>query len=126
MGRAIVALLWAASAASSQQRQQPAKPLVPPWPATYQMSLSTIIQPCNNSGPFDPAFGSKFGVAGCDWSNMKQAWVNTKPMGCEGLLATQAELNRKVNPNSRAFAYRNLARHAVPFSFSSSCRTGCG
>ena len=39
-----------------------------------------------------------------------QVWVNTKPMDCEKLLVTQAELNRKINPKSRAFVYRNLVK----------------
>eukprot|EP00729_Bicosta_minor_P027387 gene27387-23862_t len=37
------------------------KVILPPWPATWLMNASTIIQPCNMSGPFDPEFGSKFG-----------------------------------------------------------------
>ena len=84
--------------------------ILPRMKQTWQMNLSTIIQPCNDSGPFDPAFGSKFGVADYDWSNMKQLWVNAKPMDCEKLLVTQAELNRKLNPKSRAFVYRNLVK----------------
>ena len=79
-------------------------------PACAQMNLSTIIQPCNDSGPFDPAFGSKFGIADYDWSNMKNVWVNTKPMDCEKLLVKQAQMNRKLNPQSRAFVYRNLVK----------------
>ena len=109
----VVRLLWAAAAtaaAATLPATGPPKPLVPPWPATWQMNLSTIIQPCNDSGPFDPAFGSKFGVADYDWSNTKNVWVNTKPMDCEKLLVTQAQLNRKINPNSRAFVYRNLVK----------------
>ena len=74
------------------------------------MNLSTIIQPCNDSGPFDPAFGSKFGIADYDWSNMKNVWVNTKPMDCEKLLVEQAQMNRKLNPHSKAFVYRNLVK----------------
>jgi hypothetical protein len=35
--------------------------LLPPWSPTYNMSMSTIIQPCNASGPFDTDFGSRFG-----------------------------------------------------------------
>ena len=151
---AATAAVAAAAASGSPTQLQDGKPLVPPWPATYQMNLSTIIQPCNDSGPFDPAFGSRFGVADYDWSNMKQVcgrfcfmcgrfcrhfnlcgrilpdreheaadvskfdtdrsrsqvWVNTKPMDCEKLLVTQAELNRKINPKSRAFVYRNLVK----------------
>lgn len=106
----VLRITLVAAIAGSVSSSSPPKPLVPPWPATWQMNLSTIIQPCNDSGPFDPAFGSKFGVADYDWSNMKQVWVNSKPMDCEKLLVTQAELNRKLNPKSRAFVYRNLVK----------------
>ena len=40
-----------------------ALPLLPPWPATWNMSLSTAIMPCNYSGLFDTAFSSRFGIA---------------------------------------------------------------
>ena len=41
------------------------RPLLPPWPATYNMSLSTAIMPCNYSGMFDVALSSRFGIADC-------------------------------------------------------------
>ncbi len=74
--------------------------LVPNWSPTYNMSLSTIFMPCNNSGWFNPgvwcvlcdgltsrnsthvcripitAFSAQFGVADFDWSNAKQMWAN--------------------------------------------------
>ncbi len=40
-----------------------ALPLLPPWPPTWNMSLSTAIMPCNYSGLFDTAFSSRFGIA---------------------------------------------------------------
>ena len=30
----------------------------------YNMSLSTIVMPCNTSGPLDPTFFSQFGIVG--------------------------------------------------------------
>ena len=55
---ALLCLLEAAVGAAA------ASPVIlPPWPATYQMNLSTIIQPCNDSGLFNASFGSKFGIA---------------------------------------------------------------
>eukprot|EP01052_Picozoa_sp_SAG31_P039178 SAG31_NODE_5379_length_2575_cov_5.130856_4_plen_134_part_00 len=113
----------AGAAAAGPPGVSATKVQLPPWPPTYQMNLSTIIQPCNDSGPFDPAFGARFGVADYDWSNQKQLWVNTKPMDCERLLVAQAELNRKINPKSRAFVcemnrpaarYRTLLRLPCP------------
>ena len=36
-------------------------PTLPNWTPTYNMSLSTIVMPCNTSGPLDPEFFSQFG-----------------------------------------------------------------
>ena len=40
----------------------------------YNMSLSTVVMPCNTSGPLDPAFFSQFGIVDVDWSHMKAVW----------------------------------------------------
>jgi hypothetical protein len=84
---------------------------VPSWPATYQMNRSTIIQPCNDSGYFDPQFGGQFGIADFDWSNGKQLWVNAHPMDCEEMLIDQAALTKAANNNTHFFvcAYPNIA-----------------
>ncbi len=58
-------------------------PLLPPWPPTYNMSLSTIIMPCNYTGLFDTSFSSRFGIVDYDWSNSKLQWANQKPMDPE-------------------------------------------
>lgn len=43
--------------------------VVPSWPPTYVMNLSTIAMPCNDSGLFDPALAGTFGTIDYDWSN---------------------------------------------------------
>eukprot|EP01052_Picozoa_sp_SAG31_P057101 SAG31_NODE_16710_length_699_cov_0.688333_2_plen_75_part_00 len=40
-------------------------PLLPAWAPTYNISLSTAIEPCNYSGFFDLDFASRFGYV--DW-----------------------------------------------------------
>ena len=60
--------------------------LLPPWPSTYNMSLSTIIMPCNYTGYMDAEFAAKWGLVDFDWSNGKQLWANAKPMNCQELL----------------------------------------
>ena len=83
-------------------------PLLPPWPPTWDMSLSTAIMPCNYSGLFDTAFSSRFGIADYDWSNSKLQWANQHPMDPEERLVQQAQLSHAVNPASKTFVYRNL------------------
>lgn len=85
--------------------------LTPNWEPTYNMSLSTILLPCDNdkllsSGP-NWASIRKFGIMAIGWSNAKQQWVNTDPMDCEELMLTQAELIKRDAPASHLWVYRN-------------------
>ena len=41
---------------------------LPKWTPTYNMSLSTIFMPCNDSGFMDAEFSSKWGIVDFDWS----------------------------------------------------------
>ena len=87
---------------------------VPKWPPTYNMSLSTIIMPCDNSelmsdGPNWPIIRG-FGVIDIDWSNSKEMWINTEPMTCEENLLKQAQLIKAKNPlgqGQKVWVYRN-------------------
>ena len=44
---------------------------VPPWPPTYNMSMSTLTMTCNSSGWSNAARGAQFGIVSYDWSNAK-------------------------------------------------------
>jgi hypothetical protein len=90
------------------------KCLTPKWTPTYNMSLSTVIMPCNyqelmSDGPFWPTI-REFGLISIDWSNSKSEWVNTDPMTCEENLVKQAQLIKANNPLGAAqkvWVYRN-------------------
>lgn len=86
----------------------------PPWPATYNMSLSTITMACNSSGWYNATLGAQFGIVSYDWSNEKSDWANSKPMDCEERLVTQATMTKKINPNAKVFSYRNIVK-ALPW-----------
>jgi len=88
--------------------------VLPPWPSTYDMSESTIIQPCNVDGWFNSSFAAKFGITSYDWSNAKKLWSKVKPMNCEEDLVTQAEETKSINPDARVWVYRNLVK-ALPW-----------
>ena len=45
----------------------------------YNMSLSTIIMPCNYSAPYSAQVAARYGVVDLDWSNEKNLWVNDRP-----------------------------------------------
>lgn len=76
------------------------------------MASSTIIMPCNTSGPLAPTeFFSSFGVVDVDWSNEKDLWAQAKPMDCQERLITQAQTLKATKPANgvtpRVFVYLN-------------------
>jgi len=88
--------------------------LNPPWPPTYNMSMSTILMACNGQGFYDASFGAKWGITSYDWSNAKDMWSKAKPMNCEELLTTQAQMTKKINPETHVWVYRNIVK-ALPW-----------
>lgn len=123
--RVTVCAVFVALAAVGFARYQP--PLrgvgqLPKFAPTWDMQLSTIAMPCNDSGLLDINLHSQFGLIDIDWSNGKQIWVNP-PMNCEELLLTQAALLKQANPNIKVFVYRNLVK-ALPWY--SSVRSSIG
>ena len=108
-------LLLALVAAASHATTLAGGGRVPPWPPTWQMNLSTIIQPCNSSGYFDPEAAAQWGVIDFDWSNAKELWANSKPMDTnERLLAQAAAVKRASGGRTKVFIYRNLVK-ALPW-----------
>ena len=89
--------------------------VMPPWPPTYNMSLSTIMMPCNYSDFMDATFSSRWGLVDFDWSNAKQLWANAKPMDCQERLVEQATRVKSASKNkTKVFVYRNLVK-ALPW-----------
>eukprot|EP01116_Phalansterium_solitarium_P006392 TRINITY_DN1868_c0_g3_i1.p1 TRINITY_DN1868_c0_g3~~TRINITY_DN1868_c0_g3_i1.p1 ORF type:complete len:413 (+),score=136.21 TRINITY_DN1868_c0_g3_i1:257-1495(+) len=89
--------------------------LTPTWAPTYDMSLSTIIMPCNESGFTNvDSTEAKFGLVDFDWSNAKAVWAQQKPMDCEERLLTQAKMVKAANPNAKVWVYRNSIK-ALPW-----------
>lgn len=89
-------------------------PQNPPWPPTYNMSLSTLSMQCNSSGWSSPSRGAEFGIISYDWSNAKAQWAASKPMDCVERLTEQATMTKSLNPSSKVFTYRNLVK-ALPW-----------
>jgi len=86
---------------------------VPLWPASYTMSQSTMIQPCNTSGA-NPAGFAQWGVVDYDWSESKNLWSKATPMNCEETMLKQAEATVALNPAGRVWVYRNSVK-ALPW-----------
>ena len=90
-GRAAVVLPPAAAEARRGGGAKGAGPF-PPWPASYQMNLSTVLMPCNSSGLIDPETLKGWALNSFDWSTGKSAWAAARPMDCEETLLRQAEV----------------------------------
>ena len=84
------------------------------WTPTYNMSMSTIIMPCNTTGYFEPSAAARYGIVDVDWSNAKQQWAHATPMDCEACLVEQARLIKAQNPRTKVWVYRNLVK-ATPW-----------
>ncbi len=76
-------------------------PQNPPWPPTYNLTLSTLAMAANDSGWLDLDFASKWGIISIDWSNARNVWAQQHPMDCEERLLAQAEAIKARNPDTR-------------------------
>ena len=77
---------------------------LPPWPATYNMQLSTQHYFGGSENFYDNAtvaFAALHGVIGIDWANHYSL-----PMHREDTLAQQAAIIKAVNPKTRVYVYR--------------------
>lgn len=92
----------------------PSRLCLPSWEPTYDMSLSTIIMPCNNTGAYDPQIAAQYGIADFDRSNQKAQWANAQPMDCEERMVSQAQAVHAANPHTKVWVYRNLVK-ALPW-----------
>eukprot|EP01052_Picozoa_sp_SAG31_P033562 SAG31_NODE_3812_length_3860_cov_1.918107_1_plen_261_part_00 len=97
------------------------------WTPTYNMSESTFLMACNASGPFNPAFAAKWGIADFDWSNWQSGshfleWDGKQygpysamiPETCEENLVVQAAMTKAKNNRTKVFVYRNMVK-ALPW-----------
>jgi hypothetical protein len=76
------------------------------------MNLSTIIQPCNDTGFLDPETTKGWGIVDFDWSNSKgtgtaDGWCKHKPMDDEEMLFAQVKMTAAATPGTTVWVYRN-------------------
>mmetsp|Transcript_9606 Transcript_9606/g.29092 ORF Transcript_9606/g.29092 Transcript_9606/m.29092 type:complete len:392 (+) Transcript_9606:177-1352(+) len=90
-----------------------------PYKQTWLMNLSTIIQPCNDSGYTDPTSTRGWGIVDFDWSNAKgtgtaDGWCKHKPMDDEEMLFKQVQMTTAATPGTTVWVYRNTV-YAYPW-----------
>jgi hypothetical protein len=78
---------------------------------TWQMNLSTIIMPCNNTGFTDPQTTLGWGIVDFDWSNSKgtgsaPGWAKHQPMDDEEMLFKQVQMTAAATPGTTVWVYR--------------------
>ncbi len=82
--------------------------VLPSWPATWNMSRSTAIMICNNSGLVDPSWAAPWGLVDVDWNSNKNNWSTTQPyMTNEENMLYNLQQIKQVNPNGITWLYRN-------------------
>ena len=91
---------------------------LPPWPSTYNMSLSTCVMPAWNEGigpvPYPPEELSRWGLCSIDWSNGWSWWSSHSPQDCEETLSSQAEAVHALNPAQHTWVYSQYSK-ALPW-----------
>lgn len=86
--------------------------VLPKMKQTWQMNLSTIIMPCNNTGYTDPETTLGWGIVDFDWSNGKgtgpgDGWAKHKPMDDEEMLFKQVKMTTAATKGTTVWVYRN-------------------
>ena len=92
---------------------------LPPYAQTWQLNRSTIIMPCNYSGPMDPKATAGWQYIDIDWSNWKgrgnaSGWAKNSPMNCEELMVEQVAMTTSASPGTTVWVYRNFIK-ALPW-----------
>jgi len=82
--------------------------VMPPFPPTYNLSKSTMIQTCANSESDSLDYLREWGIVSYDWSNLNGIWHNDRPMDSDVKLVDQATLAAKAAPDTQIWIYRNL------------------
>lgn len=88
-----------AVAAAAQQSPSPSPgpipgKVLPKWPSTYNMTQSTAIMICNNSGPVDATWAKPWGLVDVDWNSNKVTWSKTLPSAYTSDATRRAEISR--------------------------------
>ena len=86
--------------------------VLPPWPSTYVLNESTIIEPCNRTGFLTPDEVAGYAIVQVDWSGFRMGpdgWAAAKPMDPEERLLQQAALFKAAAPQQRVGVYKNMA-----------------
>ena len=98
--------------------------LLPPWPATYNLTMSTMTQTCfgptGKTGPTDPkgaalnnatgAFLRKWGIIALDFESREALWSRHSPKDADVMMLEQVKQMKRIAPQTRFWIYRNLVQ----------------
>lgn len=101
----------------------------PKMPPTWQMNLSTIIMPCNDTGYTDPQSTLGWAIVDFDWSNGKgtgttDGWVKHKPMDDEEMLFKQVKMTTAATPGTTVWVWLCHAQCSTWRRFTGTPSTG--
>jgi len=83
------------------------RPLLPRFAPTWDVSRSTIIQPCNSSGYMDSKTAAAFGIISFDYNNGRAVWEKQAAPQCEEMSVEQCRRVKAVRNDTKCWVYRN-------------------
>ena len=83
------------------------RPLLPRFAPTWDVSRSTIIQPCNSSGYMDSKTAAAFGIISFDYNNGRAVWEKQAAPQCEEMSVEQCRRAKAVRNDTKCWVYRN-------------------
>ena len=91
--------------------QQPFPPMKSPFPDTYSIAKSTMIQGAQfPAGWLNSSAAAKYGFFCVGWGNNEKAWLNTTDRmssSCDASMLEQARLIAAEKTGTRTMVYRN-------------------
>lgn len=86
----------------------PPSGIPPTWEPTWEMNRSISLYWRNATGIEPADFYDGYGLVMFDWAHAAQAWINDfSPMDNARSLATQCEIVKGRNPDTKCIVYRN-------------------
>eukprot|EP01046_Picozoa_sp_COSAG06_P006405 COSAG06_NODE_301_length_17881_cov_19.286976_13_plen_455_part_00 len=90
--------------------QPPFGPFAPPFPSTWSLAGSTVIQAGRKDNWMNASAAAKYGILSIDWANYRRGWdpkTHALPAN-DGCMATQAQQIKAQGTTTKVYVYRNV------------------
>jgi hypothetical protein len=122
----LLAAAGSAPAGGTETTEPPLMPnlLLPPWPATFNLTKSSMTQSCFGPGsvngpprltPETGAFLKQWGVVALDFESQEGLWAHHRPKDADVMMIEQAAVMKRMAPETQIWGYRNLVQPYANF-----------